>query len=363
GLDVAYDTEYTNVRGQKTKNAMCYVTGVRRAELSDHAMVDWDYELDEPAGMRLHLVPVDGAVELIYGSGRSPARPENWRLPYLFVRSDGEEGLRTRFLSVLEPYRADGEARIKNVTATGGWPLHITVERADIVDEITINAPCSTELLRGRSRDIGLRVVTRSEGAHTRDVTWGTLAPGSDQNIYRGQIVNTNRKVRTITLSPALSHNVARQSWVRIYSQGRSSMYMIEDIHSSEETSVLRLKEPSLLGSGIPVAYQPGRIDNDVCLPFATGRVDDDGNLYDFACRHAGARVENADGSASLPLRGINGSGWINGEKDYDLYLRENLSPEKLEEIFGPPGGDSRFYLYDYGIGDSVEIILSKEVS
>ncbi|MFO7948700.1 MAG: hypothetical protein R6V19_18000 [Armatimonadota bacterium] len=363
GPDVAYDTEYTNVRGQQTKNAMCYVTDVRRAELSDHVMVDWDYELDQPAGMRLHLVPVDGPAELVYGGGRSPARPENWRLPYLFVRSDGEEGLRTRFLSILEPYRAAGEARIKNVTATGGWPLHITVERADVVDEITIHAPCPEELLRGRPRDIGLRVVTRSQDARTRDVTWGTLAPGSDQNIYRGQIVNMNRKVRTITVSPALSHDVTRQSWVRIYSQGRSSMYTIEDIQQTGDASVLQLKEPSLLGAGIPVAYQPGRIDNDVCLPFATGRVDEEGNLYDFACRHAGARVENADGSVSLQLRGINGSGWINGEKDYDLYLREKLSPQKLDEMFGPAGGDSRFYLHDYGIGDSVEIILSKEVS
>ena len=126
------------------------------------------------------------------------------------------------------------------------------------------------------------------------------------------------------------------------------------------DTTILRLTDTSLLGCGIPVSYRDGIIDNDVCLPFATGRVAEDGTLHDFPCRFAGARVESSDRSASLRLRGINGAGWINGSRDYDLFTEDALTPAELEAAFGPADGSSRFEVHDYGIGDSYEVILTR---
>ena len=169
-----------------------------------------------------------------------------------------------------------------------------------------------------------------------------------------------DREENTITVTGDLPTGRSAPRWVRIYNSGRSSMYEVISSRRSDDgrDTVLRLKETALLGRGIPVGYQEGRIDNDVCLPFATGRVDEEGNLFDFPCRFAGARVESADGSASLLLRGINGSGWVKGEADYDLYLEEPLAAAKLQELFGPADDPARFVIYDYGVGDNYEAAL-----
>lgn len=363
GPDVAYDTEYANVRGQKTKNAMCYVTDVQRALLGDHCVFDWNYQLDEPAGLRLHLAAVDTPKDLVFGTGRSPARPEDWKLPYLFIRSTSDPHPSSRFLSILEPYRGDGPSRIRNVTAAGGWPLTVTVQRQAATDTITIHAPAEGHLDRSEPREIGVRVITEAEGHRSRDVRFGSVPGITDKNIYRGKIVSIDRTARTLTLSPGLPEDESAVAHVRIYSEGRSSMYTVEAATQTDNGTRLTLREPALLGIGIPVEYGAGRIDNDVCLPFATGRVDEEGKLADFACRHAGARVENADGSVSLRLRGINGSGWINGSANYDLYLREEITAQRLKEMFGPPGGKTRFSLYDYGPGDNAEIVLIRSMS
>ncbi len=361
GPEVPYDGKYVNVRGQETQDALCYITGVKRAALQEHAMLEWDYELEEPAGLRLHVVPVDGERQLIYGTGRSPARPEEWHLPYLFVRNEGQEGLQTRFLTILEPYRAEGEARIKNVTASGQWPLTVRVERAGAIDEITIYAPSDDEALnRGVQRNIGVSVRTMVADAEVRNVSFGYLPGQTEEGVLRGDIMALDREENTITVSGHLPTGRSAPRWVRIYNSGRSSMYKVISSRRSDDSrdTVLRLKETALLGRGIPVGYQEGRIDNDVCLPFATGRVDEEGNLFDFSCRFAGARVESADGSASLLLRGINGVGWITGAADYDLHLQQPLAVAKLQEMFGPADGTARFTIYDYGVGDNYEVAL-----
>ncbi len=364
GPEVAWDGKYTNLRGQETQNAMCYVTGVKRAPLTEHAVFDWNYQLAEPTGLRLHVVPVDGQKELIFGNGRPPSRPEEWRLPYLFVRNPdtGVEGLGSRFLSILEPYRADGPSRIKAASATGGWPLVVTVEREGAIDEITINAPAPEGgIERGDLREVGISVRTSEGGQLARTVTFGSVPGAEGDGILRGQIVALDRDENTITVSGSLPTGRSAARFVRIHSPGRSSMYTVISAQAGEgDTTILHLTDTSLLGCGIPVSYRDGIIDNDVCLPFATGRVAEDGTLHDFMCRFEGARVENSDRSASLRLRGINGAGWINGSRDYDLFLEDRLSPAALEAAFGPADGSSRFEVHDYGIGDSYEVILTR---
>lgn len=377
GPDVPIDGKYTNVRGVETQDALCYITDIKRASLSEHAMFEWDYQLSEPAGMRLHLIPVDGDKQLIFGNGRPPSRPADWHLPYVFVRDtgDGQADLSTRFVSVLEPFRSESAPRIHNVTASGTWPLTITVERDNATDTIEINAASdyADALKRGEPRNIGVRVRTESAGKCLRDVAFGEM-PTDNQSadsqsanrpgIVRGQILAIDRGVNTITIPGRIrTHTLSRPNaprWIRIFSEGRSSMYEILKSRVDGDSTVLTLKETALLGRGIPVGYLDGRIDNDICLPFATGRVGEDGELHDFACRFAGAVVENEDASVALKLRGINGAGWINGERDYDLYLRDQLPAQKLEEFFGALEDASRFTIYDYGVGDNFEITFTR---
>jgi hypothetical protein len=178
----------------------------------------------------------------------------------------------------------------------------------------------------------------------------------------RGRITALDRESNTITVSGDMTADEA-PSHVRIYNSGRSSIYsVLETQPAGDGALMLRLRETSLLGRGVPAGYHDGRIDNDVCLPFATGRVDEAGNLHDFPCRFAGARVENADGSASLLLRGIDGAGWITGESGYNLYIDGSVAAGELQRLFGAPDLRVRFSVHDYGVGDNCEIIGSRDL-
>lgn len=360
GESVGFDQSYVNVRGKEVKDGLCYVTNVKKAQTSNAAMFEWDFALKEPAGLRLHVVPVDRPVELIYGKGRSPARPKDWGLPLLFVRHEGKEGLESRFLTLLEPYRGDATQRITSVHTQGeGWPLTVTVGRGSEQDIITIYCPSNGEMLtRGSDRNAGVRVRTQKGNKVTRDVQFGSLAQ-SDSGIIRSQITSLNRDERTITIAKPAADLVNTQPWVRIYSPGRSSMYRVMDITQIDGgRSQLTLKETSLLSRAMPMEYARGKIINKAPLPFATGQVDSDGNYIAHTCRFEGARIENTDSSVSWRLAGVSGEPSVAGTEGFDLFLEEPVSPKGLEEAFGSAGPKAvPISLYDYGKGDSVELL------
>ena len=355
GPDVAFNTSYVNVRGREVTDGLCFVTGVKRAAVPEPATFDWDLKLKHPAGMRLHVVPVDGPVQLVYGKGRSPARPKEWGLPLLIVRREGEEGLRSRFLTLLEPYRDNTEPRITEVQVRGDdWPLQVTVQRGDSADVITLHAPSAEGVLdRGQPREVGIEVKTPRGGAQ-----FGSL-PGRGPGAVRGTITAVDRAANAITIDQPATALADTQPWVRIHSPGRSSMVCVTGIEpAGDGRARLTLKTTSLLSRALPTAYETGRINNAAPLPFATGSVDEQGRYANGTCRLAGARVENADGTASLRLAGVSGVHWITGIAGYDLYLEELLPAAELEAKFGPPGENAaRLPIHDYGVGDGVEVL------
>ncbi len=332
GPEVAYGSSYVSVRGREVTDALCYITDVRRLTTTDPARFDWAFGLTEPAGLRLHVVPVGGPVELIYGKGRSPARPAEWRLPYLFVRREGAEGLSSRFVTVLEPYRGAVAAGITGVRVDGET---VIIERGDETDTVTIHAPRPAGTLsRGEPRDVRVAVTTPR----------GSVSFG---DAVRGEITALDRTANTITVN-----TIVEPTWVRVFSPGRSSMYRVL---ASERLDAghtrLRLKETSLIGRARPTGYEDGVVRNGAPLPFATGSVTAAGEYLEGTCRLAGARAETPDGTTSLRLRGVNGQQWITGIAGYDLYLDPSLSAAELKAAFG----DAPIALHDYGLGDRIE--------
>ncbi len=358
GPDVPFSGKYLNLRGRETQDGLCFVTGVKRAPLDRAATFHWAYKLAEPAGLRLHVVPVDGPKQLVFGHGRSPARPADWLLPYLFVRSESAtEGLASRFLTVLEPYRGAAAPRITAVAASGDWPLQVRVTRGTAVDEISIYAPSGREgIRRGVPRDIGIAARTLVDGKLVRQARCGTLAAG-DSGARRGKIAAVDRVANTVTLDGLLPPG---GRWVRLHSTGRSSMYAVVSARQQGQRTIVELKETSLLARGLPVGYKPGIIENDAPIPFASFPINAQDAQPVYHDRFAGARVETEDGKTSLRLRGVDGRQWITGTSDYDLYLEQALPAAQLEEAFGTPGKAARFGVYDYGVGDSWEALVTE---
>jgi hypothetical protein len=296
---------------------------------------DWHFaKLAESAGLKLHVVPTGGPVELIYGKGRSPARPKEWRLPYLFVRREGDEGLSSRFVTVLEPYRGDASAGITGVRVEGD---SVMVSRGDMEDTITIRAPKPVgTLMRGEPRDVSVEVTTSR----------GTVRFG---DAVRGRIVDVDRTANCIMVDAAVV-----PEWVRIFSEGRSSVYrVLSSEPSGAGRTRLVLKETSLLGRARATGYADGVVRNGAPLPFATGSVRPDGQYIEGTCRYAGARAETPDGATSLRLRGVDGQKWITGISGYDLYFDPALKAAELEAAFGKGLID----IHDYGVGDRFEAL------
>jgi hypothetical protein len=242
------------------------------------------------------------------------------------------------------------------VQASGDWPLQVRVTRGVAVDEITIYAPSGPAgIRRGDDRDVGVAVRTLVEGKPVRQAQFGRIsaqAPG----VRRGKIVAVDRTTNSVTLDAPLPSGTR---WVRLYSAGRSSMYAVISARRQGQRTVVNLKESSLLARGLPVGYRPGVIENDAPIPFATFPVSEKDEQPVYHDRFAGARVETADGKLSHRLRGVDGRQWITGISDYDLYLEQPLPAAQLERAFGTPGSAVRFAVYDYGLGDRWEALVT----
>ncbi|MFW5869125.1 MAG: heparinase II/III domain-containing protein, partial [Armatimonadota bacterium] len=95
GPDVEQFEEYTDRWGRTLVSFPSFVKDVRRATLTEPATWHWDYGLDEGDALNLHLLPVGGPMEVIRCTGRSPARPSDWALDYLFARRRMDDGSRS----------------------------------------------------------------------------------------------------------------------------------------------------------------------------------------------------------------------------------------------------------------------------
>jgi hypothetical protein len=81
-------------------------------------------------------------MEVIVGTGRSSARPENWGLDYVLARREAVAGGPSRFLTVLEPYQKT--PTITGVRLLSEQPLMLAVERGAETDELTLATPGGT---------------------------------------------------------------------------------------------------------------------------------------------------------------------------------------------------------------------------
>ena len=344
GPDVAHAATYTDRWGrEKTRNFPCYLTKVRRAQLTEPQTWHWDYGLLEGDQLSLHVVPVGGPAEVIMGSGRSPARPADWGLDYLLVRRQSLGAKPDHFLSVLDAYQKTPV--VQAVRLVSQQPLTLEVTRDGAVDTLVLATPDTTTRTSAH-RPLGVSFATVARGKTVKQVRIGETAAGEGPGYATGKIVATDYETNEITVeAPAAQQaDFVVGRYARVFNDRRSGMFRL--VEAKPEGKLLRLKldQTAHLGEGPVVSAAEGMLWIGSFLNFANGRYDAQGKCLVTNDFYAGSWL--GEGKDARQVRGA-----VRDTKS-QILLQDSLSKADLEKLYG--GKTVR--LWQYGAGDSIEI-------
>lgn len=346
GPEVAEFAAYTDRFGASRPKGFfpSFVTSVRRARLHAPAVWTWRSGLPEGDALSLHVVPLDGAPEVIMGRGRSPVWPEKDRLDYLLVRRQVQDGGTSRYLTILDAYQ--NEPVVRNVRVVSQEPLVIEVTRPDGSDTIHLHVADGPSRTTAH-RPIGARVVSRQGNRVTRDTQIGTWAPGEGPGYAQSQVAALDYAARTITVAatPGASEAFAPGRTVRVFNEHRTGLFRVERQEPVGNQLRLTLADSALVAQFEVNEARDGRLILAETGPFVTGHVDPerDGALIDGAHDfYYGCRL--GEGIAVPRVQGI-----------------ANANPPTLHLMPSPaeagplPAAGEVVSLWQYGLGDTVE--------
>jgi len=342
GPDVAPYTKWTDRWGRPREDFPAYLTDIRRARLDKPAAWTWKTELPEGDTVRLHVVPVGGALEAIAGTGRSPAWPEEWRLDYVVLRRHAPRGERSLFLSLIESWQT--RPVIRGIRLLSESPPQIHVEREDGWDEITLVVPDGPSRTTA-PRPLGVRVRSDTGGKLIRDVRVGDCNDG-DPGYLHMTLAAVNYPGRQVALraEPRLDPALAKVRTIRIFSDQRSALYRVLDARRDGDLVWVTLDRTALLGR-VPVVAKEGdgvlRIGAD--LPFWFRRPDRRGDHLPVT-RDAYSGALLGEGEAASRIKGVAGRRLFLMAIPEDAIEKEYLGRE--------------MNIWQYAPGDRVEVPL-----
>ena len=348
GPDVEQFATWTDRWGRQRDDFPAFVVDVGSATLKRPAAWTWETGLPEGDGLRLHLVPVGGPLEVLGGRGRSPARPEEWWLDYVIARRRVEQGRASVFLSVLDAFQ--GEAVVRDVRLVQESPIILEVERQGAVDRIHLNVPL-TPSTTATHRPLGARLHTLVDGETSRDVRIGQWALDAGPGYVQGEIAALHYGHHWIELE-------YRDAWaalragraLRIYNEDRSALYRVVDVGQNGARLRVGLDATALLAQGPVEEVEDGRLHLGAYLTFALRRPVVEGKLVPGPDYYAGAWL--GAGERALRIRGAVQE-W-DGEERNTVFLREPVPGGELAEKFG----GRVVSIWQYGVGDGVEMAL-----
>ena len=350
GPDVEQFAKYTDRWGRTWDNFPSFVKNVRRAQLAEPAFWEWDFGMPEGDRLRLHIVPVGGPLEAIMCSGRSPARPADWKLDYLLCRRAVEEGTRSLYLTVIDAFQ--GEPFIQQVRVVSEDPLELEVTYTGGVDRITLATPAGPSTTN-EHRPHGLRVLANREGRGTSDVQIGTWAPDQGPGYLTDTIREVDYQGRRIAVGyePGREADFAVGRALRVYNWGRSGMYTITDAAREGDLLWLTLDTTALLARGPVTGTEDGVVTLGASCLLATGRLDAEGKLSSPGPHFfAGARL--GEGETGRIIEAVANR----SEASARILLHEPASAAELTEQYG----NSIVSIWEYGTGDAVELALAR---
>jgi hypothetical protein len=348
GPDVEQFAEYTDHWGRTWTNFPCFVKDVKRAQLDEPRFWEWDFGMEEGDRLRIHVVPVGGPLEAIMCAGRSPARPADWRLDYLLCRRMVEEGQRSLYLTVLDAFQ--GQPVVQQVRLISEDPLELEITYDGGIDRVSLATPAGPSTTN-EPREHGLRVVSTRDGQSVRDVQIGSWAPGQGPGYVTQQIQEVDYQGRQIALTPEAGQETefAVGRGLRIYNADRSSMYTITDVAQQDGHLWLTLDTTALLARGPVTGANEDAVELGVSSIFATALMNAEGRIntpgpYFFG----GARL--GEGELARPLAAMANKSNVSAR----VFLKEPVSAEVLLRDYG----DTVVSIWDYGVGDSVELAV-----
>ena len=286
-------------------------------------------------GLRLNVVPVDGPVELILSSGRSPARPPDWKLDYLFVRRSGVEGLVSRFLTVVDG-RPGAQPTVREVEVVKRDPLTVRITHSGGVDEVSLTMRDEVDGVFA-PRDLAI-ALTRSGR------TWQI-----GQAYRRGQITACDYDANTVTVS-GLSADNLQGRYGRVYTPQRSSLYRVLEVTAGDGHVRLKLDQTPLLFDVMVSGFDAGRLRNGAPQWVWNEREDKEGRLIPWGLWNADAAIVSEDGKTVRTVAAT--------PAGTSVLLAGQPQAERLRQEFTDANGDGRImaHVYDYGVGAAVEV-------
>jgi hypothetical protein len=336
GPQVAQFDRWTDRWGQQRQTALSYLTHVSTATTLEPACFTWRLGLEDDNRLRLHIIPVDGPVELILSDGRSPARPPDWKLDYLFVRRQGAEGLVSRFVTLIDG-RPGPEPTVQQVEVISREPLKVRVTHSGGVDELTLRW---AEQVTGPFAPRQL-AVTLQRGEQSWQI---------GETYRAGEVVACDYAANTITVS-GVSPDALPGRYVRLYTDRRSSLYRVLAAEAAgEELTRLQLDQTPLLFKVMVSGFGEGRLLNSAPQWSWTAQEDKEGNLIPWRIWHGDAVIISEDGQTSYQVEGM--------PKGESVLVAGQPTAAQLQREFTDPNGDGRITasVYDYGPGSRLEV-------
>ena len=346
GPGVEQFAKYTDRWGRTWDNFPAFVKDIRRAMLDRPAVWSWDYTLPEGDRLNLHLIPVGDPMQIIMGTGRSPARPDDWGLDYVFARRMAPNPERSLFLTVIDAYQE--QPVVRQVRLVSQDPLQLEVTRDDGKDIIDLATPAGPSRTTAH-RDHGLRVRSFTHEAITRDVRIGAWSKDQEPGYHLTAIDAVDHEGNRIGLpyEQGMERDFAPGRAVRVFNDRRSAMFRIVRANREAERLWLTLDVSALVARGPVTDIGDGSLSVGAHFTFATGGVGDDGRLVGTShLAFAGSVL--GEGATARRVKGAART----GPSASKVFLDDPVPQADLLRDYG-----SRVIsVWQYGVGDSVEL-------
>jgi hypothetical protein len=309
-----------------------YIKDVRRAGLAGPEIWQWPSGLPEGDALNLHVVPVHGQLEVITGSGTTPARGNEYQ--YVLLRRQVEKGAQSLFLSVLEPFQ--NSADIQSVRLLSSTPVILEVVRTDAKDIVTLNIPAGPGNTTA-FRPLGVAFKSETAGEVTRDVQVGSLGSWKGPGYARGTITRSDYSKNKIVIKarPGDRKKFQAGGAIRIYNDLRSAMFTIVAVKHRVRYVELTLDKNALMAKFPVTGQNNGVLSLGSSTPFSHSGL---AGLY-----YQGCWVGN-DTDAQL----------IQSLQASKLTLSEPLTEENIKQNFV----GKVVSIWHYGATDKVEAVL-----